>query len=192
MRGVNRYETKLRPHPRWRGDEQIFRLLHQWVHKDLERPTKRGRKPLGKKAMTGAERQARFRAAHADGTPRLRYLRPSDRRGRAQRWRDAVAELLILQDDYRVWLNSLPENPEASATGDALRAICAVDLSVLKAIEPPHGFGRDRRASTARTNQPSRKPRDHIMNDERKTSSALRFELPGEPRVSGEPVRPPR
>jgi hypothetical protein len=123
----------------------------------------RGRKPLGKKAMTGAERQARFRSAHADGTPRLRYRRPSDRRSRAQRWRDAVAELLILQDDYRVWLDSLPKNLEESATADALRAICAVDLSSLKGMKPPRGFGRDRRSSTARANRPSRKPTDHIM-----------------------------
>ena len=65
---------------------------------------KRGAKPLGDKAMTGAERQARYRAAHANGTPRLRYRKPADRRSRAQRWRDAVAELVTLQDDYRAWL----------------------------------------------------------------------------------------
>jgi len=49
-----------------------------------------GRKPLGDKAMSVAERQARFRAAHADGAPKARYRRPSDRRSRPQRWRDAV------------------------------------------------------------------------------------------------------
>ena len=32
---------------------------------------KRGPKPSGK-AMTAAQRQARYRAAHADGTPRAR------------------------------------------------------------------------------------------------------------------------
>jgi hypothetical protein len=36
-----------------------------------------GRKPLGD--MTVAERQARFRAAHADGEPKVRYRKPSDR-----------------------------------------------------------------------------------------------------------------
>jgi hypothetical protein len=80
---------------------------------------KRGAKPLGEKAMTAAERQARFRAAHADGTPRLRYRKPADRRSRAQRWHDALAELLRLQDDCRTWLNALPENFTASATAEA-------------------------------------------------------------------------
>ena len=103
---------------------------------------KRGPKPSGR-AMTGAERQARYRAAHADGTPRLRYCRPADRRSMAQRWRDAVGELLDLQDAYRAWLDSLPPNAAWSATAEALRAICNLDLSELNSVEPPRGFGRD-------------------------------------------------
>lgn len=93
--------------------------------------------------MTPAERQARFRATRADGTPRIRYRRPADRRGRAQRWHAAVAELVALQDDYRAWLNGLPQNLEASATAEALRAICDLDLSDIAGVEPPRGFGRD-------------------------------------------------
>jgi hypothetical protein len=54
-----------------------------------------------------------------------------------------VAELLALRDDYRAWLDSLPENLQASATADTLRAICNVDLSDLESVEPPRGFGRD-------------------------------------------------
>src|SRR5215472_9340375 len=92
--------------------------------------------------MTSAERQARFRAKHADGTPRLRYRRPIDRRTRAQRWRDTVAELLVLQDDYRAWLASLPVTLHASAIADAMRAICDLDLSDLESVEPPCGFRR--------------------------------------------------
>jgi hypothetical protein len=98
---------------------------------------------LGNKAMTASERQARFRARHADGTPRIRYRRPVDRRSRAQRWQQAVAELVALQDDYRTWLNALPQNLEASATAEALRAICDLDLSDIESVEPPRGFGRD-------------------------------------------------
>jgi hypothetical protein len=98
---------------------------------------------LGGQAMTAAERQARFRATHPDGTPRVRYRRPADRRGRAQRWLAAVAELVALQDDYRIWLQTLPQNLEASATAEALRAICDLDLSDLESVEPPRGFGRD-------------------------------------------------
>ena len=104
---------------------------------------KRGPKPSGNKAMTAAERQARFRTTHAGGTPRIRYRRPADRRSRAQRWHEAVVELVALQDDYRTWLNALPQNLEASATAEALRAICDLDLSDLEGVEPPRGFGRD-------------------------------------------------
>jgi hypothetical protein len=103
----------------------------------------RGRKPFGDKAMTVAERQARFREAHQDGAPRLRYRRPADRRSRPQRWSDAVAELVELQGEYRDWLDALPPSLENSATAEALRAICDLDLSDLESVEPPRGFGRD-------------------------------------------------
>ena len=95
------------------------------------------------KALTPAERQARYRAAHLDGAPRLRYRKPADRRSQAQRWRDAVAELLALQADYQAWRDALPENLADSATAAALEAICELDLSELEAIESPRGFGRD-------------------------------------------------
>jgi hypothetical protein len=104
---------------------------------------KPGPKPLGNKAMTAAERQARFRATHVNGAPRIRYRSPADRRSRAQRWQAAVAELIALQDDYRTWLGGLPQTLEASATAEALRAICDVDLSYIESVEPPRGFGRD-------------------------------------------------
>ena len=100
-------------------------------------------KPLGNTAMTAAERQARFRATHANGAPRIRYRTPADHRSRAQRWLAAVTELIALQDDYRRWLDGLPQNLEASATAEALRAICDLDLSYIESVEPPRGFGRD-------------------------------------------------
>lgn len=102
-----------------------------------------GRKPIGNKALTGAERQARFRAAHADGSPKVRYRRPADRRSRPQRWRAAVAELVELQEQYREWLEALPDNLRESALGEALRAVCEINLSELEAAEPPRGYGRD-------------------------------------------------
>jgi hypothetical protein len=58
---------------------------------------KPGPKPLLGTTMTHAERQARYRASHAEGAPKLRYRKPADRRSRPQRWRDAVAELLERQ-----------------------------------------------------------------------------------------------
>ncbi len=56
---------------------------------------------------------------------------------------DAVAELVELQDEYRAWLDALPPSLADSATADALRAICYLDLSEFQGIEPPRGFGRD-------------------------------------------------
>jgi hypothetical protein len=73
----------------------------------------------------------------------LRYRKPVDRRGRLQRWRDAVAELHNLQDEYQAWLVALPQNMEDSAAAEALRAICDLDLSELESIVPPREFDRD-------------------------------------------------
>jgi hypothetical protein len=102
----------------------------------------RGRKPQEDRALTGAERQARYRARHA-GMPIVRYRRPADRRSRPQRWHDAVAELVALQEEYRDWFEALPEATRDGATGDALQAILDLDLDEIAAIEPPRGFGRD-------------------------------------------------
>ena len=102
--------------------------------------------PIGETAMTGAERQARYRAAHADGAPVIRIRRPVDRRSRIQRWNDTIATIAAaveLQGEYATWLDALPDNQQDSALADALRAIVELDLSELQAIEPPRGFGRD-------------------------------------------------
>ena len=101
------------------------------------------RKPIGEKAMTAAERQTRYRAARAAAVPVSRTRRPIDRRSRAQRWRDAVTELVELQEQYSGWLEALPDNLREGATAEALQTIVDLDLSDLQAIEPPRGFGRD-------------------------------------------------
>jgi hypothetical protein len=112
----------------------------------------RGRKPAGDRALTGAERQARYRAARASqpvirsprGTcPPAKGAPRAARRSRPQRWRDAVAELLAIQAECAAWLDKLPEASQASATGEALQAIVDLDLNELSAVEPPRGFGRD-------------------------------------------------
>jgi len=76
----------------------------------------------------------------------VRSRKPGDRCSRPQRWKDAVAELIELQAGYQDWLDSLPENLRDGATGEALAAMCALDLSELEGVEPPRGFGRDRRS----------------------------------------------
>jgi hypothetical protein len=107
------------------------------------------RKSVGDEAMTGAQRQARYRAARAAGAPVIRTRRPADPRmksagrSQAQRWNDSVAGLVELQASYAAWLDALPENQQDSATAEALRAIVEFDLAELQAIEPPRGFGRD-------------------------------------------------
>ena len=93
--------------------------------------------------MTGAERQARYRAARAAGEPVTRTRRPADRRSRFQRWHDTVAMLVDLQSEYTAWLEASPENQRDSPLAEALRAIADLDLTELEAIEPPRGFGRD-------------------------------------------------
>ena len=102
----------------------------------------RGRPPRGQQALSGAERQARWRARHA-GAPVSRWRRPADRRSRPQRWRDAVAELVALQDEYTQWFDALPEPLRDTATGEALQAIVELDLCALADLDPPRGFGRD-------------------------------------------------
>ena len=115
----------------------------------------RGRTPRGDRALTGAERQALYRARHptapAGGlsingdalAPAPRPKTPARRRSRPQRWRAAVAELVALQADYAAWLEAMPEALKASATAEALQAILDLDLDELSAMEPPRGFGRD-------------------------------------------------
>jgi hypothetical protein len=101
------------------------------------------RKSIGERPMTDAERQARHRAARAAGVPVIRTRRPTDHRGRARRWHDAVAELTEAQAQYATWLERLPINLQDSALAAALQAICELDLAELQAIDPPRGFGRD-------------------------------------------------
>jgi hypothetical protein len=101
------------------------------------------RHSIGDHAMSGAERQARYRAARAAGVPAVRIRRPAEHRSRAKRWQQSMATLLDLQADYAAWLESLPANLQDSATGLALQAIVELDLETLAAVEPPRGFGRD-------------------------------------------------
>jgi hypothetical protein len=101
------------------------------------------RQSIGETAMTSAERQARYRAAHTAGVPVIRIRRPVDRRSRIQRWNDTIAAAADLQAEYAAWLDSLPDNQQDSALAKTSRAIVELDLSELQAIEPPRGFGRD-------------------------------------------------
>ena len=106
-----------------------------------------GRRPHGEAALTGAERQARYRLrlGLAPDQPTgpvvpcpLPRARPLSRR-----WHDTVAGLVSLQAEYARWLDALPEATRDTPTGDALLAIVDLDLEDIIAIQPPRGFGRD-------------------------------------------------
>ena len=112
-------------------------------HRHVTKCQGRGRPPQGEHALTGAERQARYRLRQAGRAAAARPTHPSRRRTRPQRWHAAVAELLALQAEYVAWLGAMPEPLRESATGEALQAIVDLDLDELLAIEPPRGFGRD-------------------------------------------------
>ena len=108
------------------------------------------RKPQGPQALTGAERQARYRARHEGpaGGPACvmtRHRPPTAARTapRVRRWQAAVGELVALQAEYAAWLAALPEATRDGATGEALQAIIDLDLDEIMTIQPPRGFGRD-------------------------------------------------
>jgi hypothetical protein len=105
----------------------------------------RGRKSEAEYALSNAERQARYRARRQAQQPQaaIRRQAAADRRSRAQRWRDADAELLALQAEYAAWSDTLPESLRDSATAEALQEIIDLDLDSLANIRPPRGFGRD-------------------------------------------------
>ena len=103
-----------------------------------------GRRPENHQALTGAERQARYRARQDQAQPAsarepVRTRPPT----RPQRWHTAVAILLSLQAEYAAWLEALPEATRDNATGEALLAIAELDLAEIVAIQLPRGFGRD-------------------------------------------------
>ncbi len=82
----------------------------------------RGRKPEAEHALSNAERQARYRARRQAQQPQtaIRRRPGADRRSRAQRWQDAVAELLALQAEYAAWADALPESLRDSATAEGI------------------------------------------------------------------------
>ena len=101
------------------------------------------RQRLHELPLTAAARQARRRAKlrQTSGPPPTAPERrlPS----RPRRWAAAVTALIALQDEYRAWLDSLPDNLEGSRLADKLQAIAELDLEELRAIDPPRGYGRD-------------------------------------------------
>ena len=112
-----------------------------------------GRTPEGEQALTGAERQARYRerislahhpaVAPGPGKPPRGPRKPPRGPSLSRRWDETVARLAGLQAEYTRWLDAIPEATRDTATGEALQAIADLDLEEILAIRPPLGFGRD-------------------------------------------------
>jgi hypothetical protein len=106
-----------------------------------------GRRPNGEKALTGAERQARYRLrpGQAQGQGPAQAVPRQLPRGLtlSRRWNDTVAGLVALRAEYARWLEALPEATREAATGEALQAMVDLDLEEITDIQPPRGFGRD-------------------------------------------------
>ena len=113
-------------------------------YRHVTKSQRRGCPPQSERALTGAERQARYRQRQANSRPMPpRQSRPTRALNRVRRWRAAVAELVTLQAEYAAWLDALPETLREGATGDRLQAVVDLDLDEICAVEPPRGFGRD-------------------------------------------------
>ena len=103
-----------------------------------------GRKPENTQALSGAERQARYRERHTMAPGALLRDKAKPRPlSRPQRWPAAVRALVSVQAEYAAWYDAIPEATRESATGEALQTIVDLDLDELMAIHPPRGFGRD-------------------------------------------------
>ncbi len=98
---------------------------------------------IGTVPMSPAERQARHRAKLRQQNPRPPVAPTRRIAPRPTRWSTAVAALLDLQEEYRAWLENLPQNLESLGLADKLQAIVELDLEELQAVGLPLGFGRD-------------------------------------------------
>jgi len=87
----------------------------RYVTRDNAMP--RGCKPERERALSNAERQARYRARQHDQMPttKIRYRWPADRRSRAQRWCDAVNELLTIATRIRCVARPASRQPSRHA-----------------------------------------------------------------------------
>ena len=96
----------------------------------------RGRKPMGEKPLTGAERQARYRAkAQEDHRKALdRARRRARNPSRVAQWEEAVETLIGLQEEFQEWQENLPENLASSALAEKLDTICNLDLNSLRYV----------------------------------------------------------
>jgi hypothetical protein len=102
-----------------------------------------GRRPQGEAALTGAQRQARYRLRLGLAPDQVVPHRLPRAKPLSRRWHDTVAGLVSLQADYARWLDALPEATRDTAAGEALQAMVDLDLEDIIAIQPPRGFGRD-------------------------------------------------
>ena len=98
---------------------------------------------LGPIPMSPAERQARRRANLRQQGPTPSVAPTRRIAPRPTRWAAAVTAMVALQEEYRAWLDNLPQHLETSKLADKLQTIVELDLEALQDIDPPRGYGRD-------------------------------------------------
>jgi hypothetical protein len=110
---------------------------------------------VGEEPMTGAERQARYRAVHAAGAPVVRTRRPVDRRSRIQRWNDTIAGPSSCRPSIPAgWTRCRKTNRTVrlprpcgqlsnSISPNSRRSNRHEALGVIEQLDGPYGMGRD-------------------------------------------------
>jgi hypothetical protein len=107
------------------------------------------------------------------------FRKPTDRRSRAQRWRDAVTELVTLQEEYRAWREILAAEPggerdgarPAESISRSLSGILSSRAKVLLlpaaaiARRPGVASFSSARHSTAHGRSSPAKPKDSTLSD---------------------------
>ena len=104
-----------------------------------------GRKPLGDTTMSGAERQARYRARLTGQAMQPEPPPPASprRTPRQKRWDAGIAILKAVQAECAEWLEAMPEALRDTPTGEGLLAVIDLDLDEIAAVRLPRGYGRD-------------------------------------------------
>ena len=98
-------------------------------------------------ALSNAERQKRYRERRRTDQPRVRFRRPGDRRSRPEQYRDAIATVMRIHEEYHAWRQGIADSLQQAATAERLDDVLAhlddVDWDALLGLDLPKGYGRD-------------------------------------------------
>ena len=103
----------------------------------------RGQKPEGERAMSNAERQARYRDRHLTQPPPV-VIRTAGRSTGAADLSVGMTRSTCcgIQGECVDWLAALPDSLRGTAMAEALEAIADLDLSALTEVNPARLWAR--------------------------------------------------